>query len=382
MTNKRELCITTDPYAYSPYEIDIYTIKDEYDPVNDYITYQWAPTFGNTPEFTTLRVTAQNESESRETITEEATDQAAAASLFGGTINLTGGFTTALRGWDFATSGLLEGIMGEQTAVTIANPGTSFTAGLRYEFETVPKSLALKYVDEQANANAGVTRIYRGVGITQANITLRSKQYVTVDVQWMARKAEVFDLPYPTESEPKGDPAMFYNAVLKWTPEGGSASIFKCQEFTLNIARPIDTDDYMVGSQFLNSLTYNGLSDLGGSITLAATDWDKMRTVMVGTSDTSINTLDEGRKEFFGVVTNTTTTTVLANAIPAGQMEIILHTPTGVKPISRILVQSCKLTETTATAEGKQKYTKTITWKAVINNTSKFYFDVWDPSIT
>jgi len=195
----------------------------------------------------------------------------------------------------------------------------------------------------------------------------------------MARRVEVFDLPYPSETEPTGDPALFYNAVLKWTPEGGSVETFKCLEFTMNIARPIDTEDYCIGSQFLNALAYNGLTDLGGDIQLSATDWDKLRAMMAGTNNDAINTLDEGRREFFGEVTNTTTTTVLANAIPSGQLEIFLHKPDGSQVVSRILAESCKLIEATASAQGRQKYTKSLKWKAIINNTKNFYIDVWAP---
>ena len=378
MVNKREICVTNDPFAYDATEIDGYNIADGYSSANDWIAYQDAG-HAHTAAFKTLRVQSQDERVSRETIVEESTDQVAAASLFGGTISLTGGFTGAWRGYDFHNSGLLMGIMGYQSVATVANPATGFTAGNRYEFAMTPATLALKYVDEQANAGGGVTRIYRGVGITQANISLRAKQYVTMDAQWMARRVEVFDTPYPSETEPTGDPAMFYNAVLKWTPEGGSVETFKCQEFTMNVNRPIDTDDYMIGSQFLNSLTYNGLTDLGGNITLSPADWDKLRAMFAGTTDDTKNTLDDGRREFFGAVTNTTTTTVLANAIPSGQLEIFLHKPDGSQVVGRITAMSCKLTEASASAQGRQKYTKTVNWRAVINNTSKFYIDVWQP---
>jgi len=384
MVNKREICITQDPFAYDATEIDSYNILDGYNVSTDLLEYQDAG-HADSETFKTLRVQSQDERVSRETIIEESTDQVAAASIFGGTINLTGGFTGAWRGYDFHSSGLLMGIMGYQTVATVANPAGSYEAsgfatGHRYEFAMVPSTLAIKIVDEQANAGGGVTRVYRGVGITQANISLRAKQYVTMDAQWMARRVEVFDLPYPSSTEPSGDPALFYNAVLKWTPTGGSVETFKCQEFTMNVNRPIDTDDFMIGSQFLNSLTYNGLTDLGGNITLSPSDWDKLRAMMAGTTDDTINTLDEGRREFFGEVTNTTTTTVLANDIPSGKLEIFLHKPDGSQVVGKITADVCKLTEASASAQGRQKYTKTVNWKAVINNTNKFYVDVWEPT--
>jgi hypothetical protein len=121
MVNRREICVTNDPYAYDATEIDNYAIVDGYSPANDWITYQDAG-HAHTNAFKTLRVTSQDERVSRDTIVEESTDQVAAASLFGGTISLTGGFSGAWRGYDFHVSGLLLGIMGWQTPATIANP--------------------------------------------------------------------------------------------------------------------------------------------------------------------------------------------------------------------------------------------------------------------
>ena len=378
MVNKRELCVTEDPYAYDATEIDGHNILDGYTTTSDWIAYQEG---GHTHSaaFKTLRVQSQDESVNRSVIIEESTDQVSAASIFGGTIALTGSFSGAWRGYDFHNSGLMKGIMGYQTVATTPNPATGFAAGYRYELAMAPATLALKFVDEQANANAGVTRVYRGVGITGANITLRSKQYVTVDAQWMARRVEVFDLPYPSSTEPTGDPALFYNAVLKWTPDGGAQETFKCLEFTMNIQRPIDTEDFAIGSQFLIQMAYNGLTDLGGNISLSSTDWDKLRSMMAGTTNDTINTLDEGKREFFGAVTNSTTSNVLANAIPGGRLEILLHKPDGSQVVGRIIAESAKLTEATAGAQGRQKYTKTVNWKAVINNSKKFYIDVWEP---
>lgn len=381
MTAKREICITEDPYAYDESEVNDYTILAGYSTANDYITYQKAG-HANTATFRTLRMTSHEDGVERDTVREEATDQAAIASLFGGTISPTGNFAGAYRGWDFHLSGLLKGIMGYQTPATVANPATGFSAGYRYELTTTPSTLAVKIVDESAkntDGSKGATRVYRGVGISSFELRFPAKQYATATCQWMARRPEVYDVAYNSNTEPAGDPALFYNPVLKWTPEGGSASAFKCQEFTMTVSRPIDTDNYSLGTEFLIDLTYNGLSELSGSFTLSPNDWDKMRATLAGSNDSTVKVLDQGKKEYFGEVTNSTTSTVLANAIPSGSLEITLHTPNGSQVIGRITCQQAKLTGTRGTVQGAQRWNKTVNWMAVTNNTYKFYIDVWQP---
>jgi hypothetical protein len=382
MVAKREICITEDPYAYDEAVVNDYDIAAGFVTASDWIAYPGGTGYAHTAAFKTLRVNQHDDAVSRDTIREESTDQVSVASLFGGTISPKGSFSGAFRGYDFHTTGLLRGIMGYQTPATVASPATGFAAGYRYELTMVPATLAIKIVDEAAKLTSGAkgsTTVYRGVGISSFELKLAAKQYATSTIQWLSRKPEVYDEAVNSNTEPTGDPALFYNAVLKWTPEGGSATPFKCIDFSMSINRPIDTDDYSIGSQFLANLSYNGLTELGGDITLSGTDWDKIRAMYAGSNSDLINTLDQGKREYFGSVTNTTTSNVLANAIPAGKLEILLHSPDGTRVISRITCDQAKLTEASRSAQGIQRWNKTVKWMAITNNTSKFYVDVWNP---
>ncbi len=396
---KREICITTDPSAYDENIIDGYVITRGYMAgVNptwafataDLVGYPTLAALPMSPLFKTLRVQAHTDAVSREPIKEEATDQVAAASIFGGTANITGSFNGAWRGWDFATTGLILGIMGYQTEAATTNVETKI-AGYRYELTMIPATLAIKIVDEQAKNNntgiRGTTSVYRGVGITSFELTLAAKQYAQFTCQWLARQVEVYDAAYNTNSNPSGDPALFYNAVLKWTPKNsagaptGSAQTFKCSNFTMTVGRTIDQDAYMIGSQFLYDLIYNGLTNLGGQITLAPSDWDKIRAMMAGTTSDSINEIDQGKMEYFGVASNVTAnSTVLANDIPAGKFEILLHTPNGQRVVTAITCDTAKLLSMNRDIQGRQRINKTLNWEAIINNEDKFYVDVFPPS--
>ena len=370
----RELAVTLDPSAYSATEIENYTIAPGYDTANDYITYQNGDTHSNA--FSTLRVTSFNYTSARNQIIEESIDQVAAASVFGGTYLPTGTFELNFRGWDMHLSGFLQAALGAQTPASVAS-NSAHGAGYSYELAQTPATLAVKMVDEQASDGTGTgkTLVFRGVGVTSFNLALNVGDTVKATCNWIARRAEAFDTAYNTNSAITGDPAVFYNAKLKWTPDGGSVEVMKCKGFTMDINRTMDQENFFVGSEFLQGLIYNGLTNLGGTITLGAGDWQRIRTMIVGS--TTDNVLDEGNKEFTG---EASAGTVLSNAIPSGTFEITLHTPDGSKEVAKITADVAKLTEASADAAGRNQFNKTINWTAQINATDKFTIEVYNPA--
>lgn len=385
MVAQRELAIATDPYAYDEEEINDFNIAPGFNTSSQVITYQNGAPDGSA--FTTLRVTSFSDNANRDVIIEEAIDQVAAASIFAGTFGANGQFEAAFRGWDFHTSKLLQGALGYQDPESVAAAG-GHKAGYRYTLTMVPATLALKIVDEQAtdttgsNNVRGTTTVYRGVGITNMELSLNVKEYARATFQWVARKAETFDEAFNTNTAITGDPGIFYNAVLKWTPEGASsAETMKCKGFTMSLSRTMDQDYFFIGSEFLQGLYYNGLTDLGGSITLGAGDWVRIRTMIAGSPTGGDNVLDESRREFFGSVSNQTTctSTVLANAIPSGKFEVVLHSPDGCREVAKITCDKAKLTEMARSLTGRNQFEKTVNWKAQINVTDKFTVEVYQP---
>ncbi len=364
----REVAVTTDPYCYDPTETDEYNITAGYSTANDYITYVSGAT--HTPTFVSLRVNSFNYTPSRSVINEESFDNVAPAYVMAGGYSLEGSFEANFRGWDFHLSNLLLGALGNQTPASVAS-NASHGAGYTYELAQQPATLALKLVDEQGNG----TVIYRGVGITSFNINLQMNQLCTSTVNWIAKRAEPYDVGYNTLSTISGDPAPFYNPTLKWTPEGGSAETMKCKGFTMNMERPMDRENMYLGSPFLQGLYYNGLTTLGGTITLGPGEWSRIRTMMAG-SETA-NVLDEGKREFYGSVA---TGNVIANSIPSGQFDIILHSPDGTKEVTKITANVAKLTEASADASGRNMFNKTVNWQAQINETDKFTVEVYNPA--
>ena len=384
MTGNRELAITTDTYAYDEDEIGNYNILYGFATATDKITYQCTAT--TSPVFRTLRVTSFSDASKRDAIIEESIDQVAAASVFGGTDGVNGQFEAAFRGWDFHLSGLLAGAMGSQTPADVAAASGIHSAGKKYVLAMSAQPLALKVVDEQAtdttgsNNVEGTTSIYRGVGVTSMELALQVKEYAKATFQWIGRRVEAFDYAYNTNTAISGDPAIFYNATLQWEPYNagtssyGTAEIMKCKGFTMTLSRKMDEDYFYVGSEFLQGLYYNGLTDLGGEITLGSGDWQRIRATMVGAVTAGNNVLDQTKREFFGTRASGN---VLANAIPAGRFTVILHRPDGSLQVAKIVCDMAKLTESSRSLQGRNQFEKKVTWKAQINTTDTFYIEVY-----
>jgi hypothetical protein len=193
-------------------------------------------------------------------------------------------------------------------------------------------------------------------------------------MNFIAKRTEVIDACYNTSSTITGDPAPFYNPTLIWTPSGGSAETLKCKGFTMDMNRPMDQENMYLGSPFLQGLFYNGLTTLGGTITLGPGDWQRIRTMAAGS--TTDNVLDQGNREFYGTAA---AGTVMANAIPSGKFEITLHSPDGVEEVTKFICNMAKLTEMSADASGRNMWNKTVNWLAQVNSTDKFLIEIYEP---
>ncbi|MFA5760464.1 MAG: phage tail tube protein [Dehalococcoidales bacterium] len=363
----RELAVTTDPSIYSDAETNDNVITAGFNVANDWLVYASAAT--HSPAFRTLRVNSFNYAPNRDVMNEESFDNVSQSYIMAGAYSLSGAMEANFRGWDFHLSSLLLGAMGNQTPASVAL-SSSHKAGYSYSLAQTPATLALKMADEQGNG----TVIFRGVGVTSFELQMQMKAFCVSSFNWIGKRAEPYDVGYNTGSAISGDPSPFYNPTLLWTPSGSTAEIMKCKGFTMTINRPMDQENMYLGSPFLQGLYYNGLSTLGGTITLGPGDWQRIRTMMAG--DLTNNVLDEGKREFYGTVE---TSTVLSNEIPTGKFDIILHSPDGTTQVTKITADVAKLTEASIDASGRNMFNKTVNWQAQINSTDTFTIEVYEP---
>lgn len=413
-----EVAVASDPEAYNEVLIDNTVVAKEYNTATDRIVYNTSACAGgsavaiaaNTHEtqgspFRTLRVNMASGKMDRSVIIEEAFDTPAPATIFGGMVAPSGSFEGAFRPWDmggkFGTgptayfSPLMLGIMGYQIPAEITSKlgdgehgscgcGTSVGAtdidGYRYKLTTLPATLSLKIVDVTArrDAGSGGTHVFRGVGIQNAEIRLESMKYAMIKADFMARKEEVHEASYASGTDVTGTPALFYNPVLKWTPDGGSAEAFKCTNFTISLARSIDTQKAAVlGSPYITNIIYSSMVALKGTIGLDPAEWKRLRSVAAGSADITKSVIDEGHREFFG---NTCDANAMANAIPSGKLEITLQTHDGTRPVAYICMVTAKLTNMDFSKQGQNPQEKSIEFQAQVATENDFYIDVFELS--
>ena len=406
-----EVAIATDPEAYNHDLITLCAISAEYNSAADRIIYNTTKSAGGDvtlahasgSPFRTLRVSSNTDTVSRSVLTEEAFDLPSYTAVYGGAFKPSGSIEGLMRFWDFGGqfqdtygsyyySPFLMGIMGYQTPAVISSADVDSVgcptagdaiAGLRYELSTLPAPVAVKVTDVSARHNDGTrgsSVVYRGVGISNTEITLAAQDFVKFTAGFSGRAAESYQVAYSSSTDVTDEPAVFTNAELRFTPDGGSASTLLCKNFTISMSRTIDEDNtILIGSEFKIDLVYSGVVELRGTIDLDPNEWERLFTVIAGTSDMTKITLDEGNVNFTG---NTCDGTVLTNEIPAGRLEIILHKPDGTRPVAYFNIGTAKLTDMTRSKRGQEQFTKSISYIAQVGSvtTDKFYIDVFEPA--
>lgn len=369
----RQIAIMPDPYAYATFqkEAAISQIGTGAG-ANAWLGINASSVAGcglNGTPWKNIRVTSMSENPNRDTIREEAIDTVAPSSIYGGTLTLQGNLEGSLMFKSLHDCGLLEAMMGAGSGTTgsftpsEASGDSTTTFGAMYQMTMIPATIAVRTVDNQArnpaDGSVGMVKIYRGVGISGAELTLETKNYAQFRTNWVGRRAEVYPGSALTADVTSivGEPSIFYNAVLNF-----ASQVINANSITINVTRPINTNLQYIGSQFLQDLTYNGITELGGTINFAENEYNTIKFMLSGSTSGSIYTLDQGSTEFDGT---------LANAIPSGKLVLKFRTPDGTTTAGMIVIDEAKLTESTVSVQGQNPYEKSVNWSGVINNVDK-----------
>jgi len=355
----REIAIAPDPTAY------------DYSVIESKIA---ADGLGSTGDWTSIRVNSMSITADRDKIMEEAIDTIAPSSVYAGADKVSGQFEGALRFLSYHDSGLLEAIMGQgscamngESAILYSLPsevGGSIpdSTFASYQMTMQPATIKIRIVDEQARRTDGIgyVKLFRGVGVMGTELTLNVKEYAMARCNWVGRRAETYSSGVENiTSTITGEPSIFYNAVLKF---GGQT--LRCKGITVSINRPIDQDLFYIGSEFLQDLVYNGITELGGQITLGAPEYTVIQNMLAGSAVN--NTLDQGHTEFYGD---------LDNSVPGGSLYLYFRNPAGTKTVGLILISEAKLTQATASVQGRNQWEKQVQWTGIIdaNNNKNMY---------
>lgn len=312
--------------------------------------------------FNKFRGSAVADSVNRSPVIEETMDTLAPASIYGGVYSVSGNIDGTLRG-DPGSINMLNVFMGKQaTTVTAGYFQMSYSP---FFDKTAATNATLLVYDEQSRANQGSATYYTGLGLNSMEISLNVKDYAKVKFGFIARRGITTHGALGTAPTEPSDwdtypMAVFYNAVLTF---GGTT--LETKGITIKAERKFDTDYQFIGSQFLQGLYQNGLSNLGGTLTLGAGEWDLLSRVINGT--TSAGALDATKKEFDGS---------LANTMAKGTLVITLYKPTGrtadTDKILEIIATKCVVTDMNRSVQNRNMWEKTVSWQAELPSPNDF----------
>jgi hypothetical protein len=285
---------------------------------------------------TGVKLTQFSDPVNRNPVVEESLDQTAASAIYGGIYKPSGTLEGLLR--PKGMEGMFHALTGDTTAAT------------SLEFQDTMKSLTMVVGDDQAAAGSGKYTLYNGVGLTRCEISCNVKEFVRTRWNYIAGKAVVLTSG-PTVSYASNDvPSVFYNA--EFTIDG---SPVPAKGVTIVMERKVDEDYYYIGSPFLQGIYLSGLSDINGTITFGAGEWDRIEDVLIasGLATAGGNQLNP-----------------VMNDLVGGELELVCMDPDGVAPTVTITLADVRITEMNRSVTGRNQWEKTVNYRAVMTDPS------------
>lgn len=285
-----------------------------------------------------VKLTQFSDPVNRNPVVEEALDQTAASAIYGGVYKPSGTLEGLLRpkGMQY----MFQALMGDTGAVT------------DLEFQDNMKSLTMVVSDEQAAAGAGKCVLYNGVGLTRCEVSCNVREFVRTRWNYIAGKAVILSAA-PTVSYASNDvPSVFYNAALTIDDVEIPA-----KGVTIVMERKVDEDYYYIGSPFLQGIYLNGLSDINGTMTFGAGEWDRIEDVLVASGIAT---------------TGGTQLNPVMDDLAGGELELVCKDPDGVGPIATFTIADVRITEMNRSVTGRNQWEKTVNYRAVMADPSDF----------
>jgi hypothetical protein len=283
-----------------------------------------------------IRVTGMGDPVNRNATFEEACDISVPTYAAGGVYKVSGTVDALFRFSSFAP--LLESILGSTNGV----------------FSDTPKSFAFCIGDDQA----GTQTMYYGCGISSMELNFSVKEFVKAKMTWIGQKGVITTGVSPTwVADPTTDlPAVFYNAIVK---VGGTP--IRAKNVTLKIDRKFDEDYHYIGSPLLQGLYMNGMTELGGTLTLGGGQWTELLNVITGGEATEIT----------ANMLTTAAGTENLNELKVGTLVIELHDLNG-NALGTITAGNIVFTEMNRTVQGRNQWDKTVNFKVVLPTNDSF----------
>jgi hypothetical protein len=256
---------------------------------------------------------------------------------------------------------ITEKSFGKVTETAIYGGGVIFTGSFGgayrpYQYQDVLKSFvggSLSSIDAFTAAQTATLHMgdaygnnfeYSSCAITSFEINLAAGDYCKVTSNWVGTFATDSGVTVlDTADYSKGIP-IFYNADIAG---------MKVKSFRLNMARPFDQNNYIIGSEYLQDLVQSDSVTVSGSFTVSAKDYTLFKKV-IATGDPNV----------------TTPSTTNKNNVTVDGTVISLRTPDGTDTLQTITISTLVLSDGSASANGANEFEKTINFRVPVDNST------------
>jgi len=292
--------------------------------------------------FTRIRATGFSDNVNRNATFEEGCDIAAP--------------TYAVAGVYKAT-GTIDGLLRFSQMSSIINNVLGDTGKLSMSANT--SSMKVVIGDDQADDGAGVNIRYEGVAFTSMEFTFAAKEFVKAKYSWVGASAAIDTTTATAELQTDVLPGITYNAVVQ---AGGSA--FNCKSLTLKVDRKIDEDYYFIGSPLLQGIYANAPTDISGTITFGAGEWDNLKKVITGDQDVTITAPALG--------TTAASHGGAVNELASTSLKILVGDSDASDTQCTFWLANIIMNETTHSVTGRNQWEKTVNYKAYVTSANDF----------
>jgi len=262
----------------------------------------------------------------RNPISEKSFGHATETSIYGGGVVYTGSFGGAYR--PSIWSNVIKAFMGGNQSTTV----NAFTDA---------DVVATIRISDEFNK----TFQFSSCAINSIEINCQAGDYTKITAGWIGRFATENTSTHCSSGDYTATIPVFYNTSI-----GG----MKVKSFRLRMERPFDQQNFIIGSEYLQSLVQNDNVTISGSFTTSPTEYEYFKSVIL-TGDTA----------------NDAPTTTNKNTILVTGPTIVFRDPEGTKNIGTIVISKLALSDGDSSANGRNQFEKTINFKVPVDNTSK-----------
>jgi hypothetical protein len=196
----------------------------------------------------------------------------------------------------------------------------------------------------------GVGVTFASATVTSMDLTMQVKDYCKTSFNYIGVKGVAGAVTaQPSYTNPV---AIFYNALLTVASTTVSA-----MGVTIHVERPIDTDYFVLGTEFLQGFNQSGPAVISGSLTLAPPEATLITTAINLASTDTITPSNSN-----------------ANPIALGSLVLVLRNPAGTTDIRTITINSIVLSDLNISGTGMEKFGKTINYQGIINESNNIKF--------